>query len=224
MKVINRVEFNDIYNDVEIGQAYWYIIHTFSLRYPYRPTPKDKHQWKRFFDLLEHLLPCESCRTYYKMFRETYPLENNMNNTLDLFQWTYMLHNFVNDKLGKIFTLDMKTAFNIYYNNGFESDKFVQFLLLLAINFDVFSQRIHVTQKDYLDFIEVCLDIIDIEDSAIIRSKVLPISLDKQRLIQHIISCFKNYLIWIQKYLKVYLSDNYKYKCRQCTIECCIIS
>jgi hypothetical protein len=73
--------------------------------YPLNPTTKQKKYYKRYFKLFAYVLPCEHCRFHYKIaiskgpYKLTKLVFDNRNN---LTKWLYDIHNYVNEKLGKI--------------------------------------------------------------------------------------------------------------------------
>ena len=48
------------------GPALWMVIHCISLNYPLVPTQIDKQRYRAWFEGLQHVLPCGTCRTNFK--------------------------------------------------------------------------------------------------------------------------------------------------------------
>jgi hypothetical protein len=224
MKSNGKIEFSNIYSDDKVGQAYWYVIHYFAILYPDRPTISDRSIWHRFYTLLADLLPCNTCQEDYLRFQEDAPIADYLDCSFTLFDWSYRLHNYINKKLDKNFTIELTRCYGLYRLVCFDSDKFVQFLLLLAINYDTFSKRTRVSNTLYLRFIETCLAIIPADDGERLRKKMFPLELDrsKERLIRSVISCFSNYWLWVKKLSKIYLFKEHRYLCDQCVTDCCL--
>lgn len=74
------------------GPSAWQLIHSVGLVYPKSPTPSEQKIFYDFFDSLQYVLPCKHCRKSYSGFYKDIDLHN-------LYEWTWKLHNKVNDKL-----------------------------------------------------------------------------------------------------------------------------
>ena len=55
-----------------------------------------------FFQTLSSVLPCQKCREDYKKFLETYPIENSLNDSEDLWLWIFHLRKNMNPNLAKL--------------------------------------------------------------------------------------------------------------------------
>jgi len=65
------------YNDPKIwGKHFWYVIDNIADRYPSKPTNKIFSHTKIFFDNLQYILPCETCKAHYKQILLKYPIKN----------------------------------------------------------------------------------------------------------------------------------------------------
>lgn len=82
-------------NTKKWGKHIWKSIHF--LTYPYKNKKCNLKNYKIFFDSLGYILPCIYCRNSYKIFCQEQPL--TLYEPLDIFYWTYCIHNKVNDKL-----------------------------------------------------------------------------------------------------------------------------
>lgn len=76
------------------GPSAWGLIHSVGLVYPKKPTQNEKELFFNFFDSLKYVIPCKHCKESYSKFYLDIDLDN-------LLEWTYLLHNKVNDKLRK---------------------------------------------------------------------------------------------------------------------------
>ena len=56
------------------GKHAWYLMHRITMYYPTEPTAKHKQDMKLFFDFMQRILPCETCRDGFKRKLETVPL------------------------------------------------------------------------------------------------------------------------------------------------------
>ena len=84
------------------GPALWSTLHIMTFNYPQNPTDYEKQQYYQFFQALQYVLPCDSCRKHYgKGINETYPIQPALKNRDTLTRWLVMFHNVVNQRLGK---------------------------------------------------------------------------------------------------------------------------
>ncbi len=83
------------------GPIFWHTIHIVALGYPIAPTETDKAAARQFYESLATLIPCPICREHYKMNLEVLPIQNSLNTRSELVEWTWEMHNLVNDQLGK---------------------------------------------------------------------------------------------------------------------------
>ncbi len=83
------------------GPIFWMTIHIVALGYSENPSYSEKKAAKEFFESLQHLLPCPTCREHYIENLKERPITPFLDNRRDLFKWTVELHNAVNKKLGK---------------------------------------------------------------------------------------------------------------------------
>lgn len=77
-------------------------MHVVALGYPYNASDVVKKEYAAFYNSLKTILPCVICRDGYVSIIEAHPVEQALGNTEDLFNWTVMVHNMVNDKLGRL--------------------------------------------------------------------------------------------------------------------------
>lgn len=84
------------------GPHLWKSIHYIALGFPVKPSATDKANYKAFFMNLPEVLPCFSCAQNYKRhLGEIPPIDDFMESSNRLFEWTWRLHNVVNKDLGK---------------------------------------------------------------------------------------------------------------------------
>lgn len=83
------------------GVRFWLSIHFIS--YPYPNKQCDPKYYDIFFESLGNVLPCIYCRNSYKGFCHELPYKHFLldcdNDSKEIFYWTYLIHNKVNDKL-----------------------------------------------------------------------------------------------------------------------------
>ena len=111
-----------LYNPDEIdktrwGMAYWILLHIIAKYLPANSKGEIPHEAKLIFmdfiRCLQRLLPCEKCRGHMAEQLKNYPIEKYLNNRQDAFTFTVILHNAVNESLGKP-KMDVKKAWMLY--------------------------------------------------------------------------------------------------------------
>ena len=142
------------------GPKTWIYTHTVAQNY--KPDLQMKWVYKKFFTILQDILPCKYCRASYKEFIVQLPMEPHMNTKREFVQWFYTIHNKVNDKLrkqGYIHTRDpsLKCIYKKYsrilqsvmdLSDTKSSDCMWYFLHTVSFNFD---PKLHSPQK-YVEF------------------------------------------------------------------------
>lgn len=79
------------------GPKVWETIHILAITY----TPEKKQAFKQFINDLTVLLPCDECRLHLKSNLKKIPLDHYLTNNRQLFLWSYLLHDLVNQQLNK---------------------------------------------------------------------------------------------------------------------------
>ena len=83
--------------DPEIwGPHAWQFLHSITLSYPDNPTLEDKNNHAQFFNSIQNILPCQSCRDHYTQNLQDLPIEQHLDNKESLFRWLVDIHNRVN--------------------------------------------------------------------------------------------------------------------------------
>jgi hypothetical protein len=99
------------------GSHAWKFMHYVTLGYPEKPTAEQKNNYKNFFILLKHVLPCSKCAKHYEENLTKHPLTDDiLNNKNKFIKWCIDLHNIVNKMLNKKI-LSYDEAYNILINN-----------------------------------------------------------------------------------------------------------
>jgi hypothetical protein len=98
------------------GPSNWKTIHNIALGYPMKPSETDKVQYRRFFELMGDVLPCDICSKNYKKHFKELSIDTYLDTRENLFKWTYLLHNMVNKELKKK-EIKYEDAIYIYTNN-----------------------------------------------------------------------------------------------------------
>lgn len=83
------------------GPNAWATIHLICLGAP-DVLGADQLSYKKFFDALPYVLPCEKCRKHLIQHLEKHPMDAALaGGKSTLFTWSVELHNAVNEMLGK---------------------------------------------------------------------------------------------------------------------------
>ena len=76
------------------GPPFWVSIHSTAAAY----KPEKAAAFKRFIQSLPELLPCEECCKNLAANLVKHPVDNYLRNNHDLFMWSYILHDAVNQE------------------------------------------------------------------------------------------------------------------------------
>jgi hypothetical protein len=85
------------------GPAGWIFLHSIAQNYPLSPSEEQIKNYREFFRLVGHVLPCRYCRESYQQFinqPDTELNEKAMLNRENFTKWLYLIHNKINKKLG----------------------------------------------------------------------------------------------------------------------------
>lgn len=115
------------------GPHGWKFMHYVALGYPDKPTLQDKNNYKFFYNNLTNILPCKKCKIHYSKNIKDNPIDNNLDNKNDLFEWTVDIHNMVNRENNKtVYTYEQ--AYNIYNKQYIEKyDEIYKLIILILI-------------------------------------------------------------------------------------------
>ena len=84
------------------GPHGWKFIHYVTLSYPQNPTEENKTNFKNFFTLLQHVLPCKICANHYAENLKKLPLTDEVLSSRDsLVKCAIDIHNIVNESKNK---------------------------------------------------------------------------------------------------------------------------
>lgn len=99
------------------GPSLWFTLHIISLNYPTDPTAEDKRQYKKFFDSLQHVLPCGICRqNLCSNLSCTGYGPHVFDSRTTLARFVHKLHQCVNKMLGKKYTVPFEEMRDTYEN------------------------------------------------------------------------------------------------------------
>ena len=81
------------------GPSGWNLFHNVAINYS--PSRENKALYRAFYESFKQILPCKYCRQSYSTFFDATPIDRFLVSSEQLFYWTYLMHNKVNDKLRK---------------------------------------------------------------------------------------------------------------------------
>jgi len=99
------------------GGAAWKFLHTVALAYPANPTAAHKSDYRNFFLSIGNVLPCETCSGNFQEHIKKHNIDNYLGHPHDLFEWTVLIRNEVQIKLGKPL-LNAETIRESFYNEN----------------------------------------------------------------------------------------------------------
>ena len=130
------------------GEYMWHTIHFVSLGYPNNPSDIDKTNYKNFYENLQNVLPCDECAKHLEQNLKKLPVTNYLSSREKLFEWTVLIHNKVNKKLGRR-EWNVKEAHKYYtdplfnlknsakcFNNSYLFISVLLFIIILIILFN----------------------------------------------------------------------------------------
>lgn len=108
----------EIYNPYKItkrfwGNIIWKFIHYQALYQPNNLSEEQKYYFKQMMSALAFLLPCKLCRNHLKEHLHEFPINSYLSTNIEIFRWTFILHNRVNKSTGKS-VLSYEQAIKLY--------------------------------------------------------------------------------------------------------------
>ena len=84
------------------GPSLWFVLHIISLNYPMAPSARNRREYRKFFDSLQHVLPCGICRdNLCRNLKCTGYGPHVFKSRSTLSRFVHKLHNCVSGMLGK---------------------------------------------------------------------------------------------------------------------------
>lgn len=83
------------------GKQYWGFLFSTALGYPRNPDIDTQHNYFRHYFNLANVLPCKRCQHNYENHLRKLPLNFHLHSRIALLNWVLLLHNEVNNTLGK---------------------------------------------------------------------------------------------------------------------------
>lgn len=76
------------------GKHGWFFLESVIIGYPEKPTEHDKSRFKKWFTLIQYVLPCEKCRYNYRRHLQEHPLNDKiLSCKRKLMEWMIQIHN-----------------------------------------------------------------------------------------------------------------------------------
>jgi len=98
------------------GKAGWKFLFSIALGFPQKPDFQKIHNYTRFFNYLQYVLPCEICRLHYASNLNQITIDPYMTSRDNLFLWVLKMHNLVNKQIGKP-PITRADVIRIYFDN-----------------------------------------------------------------------------------------------------------
>ena len=98
----------------KFGPGTWYTLHVFAIS---ANTEAKKEAFISFVSDLSSNMWCSVCQEHFSRYIQEHPLGPYKNKKYGLFEWTWRLHNTVNERLGKP-QLSFGEALKIYTEKG----------------------------------------------------------------------------------------------------------
>ncbi len=80
-----------------VGPNAWRVLHSYAAGY----SPDQKNDFTKLVKTLTETFQCTTCLQNFKKKLEIVPLEPYLTNNHDLFFWTYVMHDMVNQAISK---------------------------------------------------------------------------------------------------------------------------
>ncbi len=87
------------------GPHFWNTLHLTTFAYPDNPNDADKLAYKNFYLSFGGALPCYNCSISCLNYTNGCDINSALMNRDSLIKWGFNLHNIVNEKLGKKYTV-----------------------------------------------------------------------------------------------------------------------
>lgn len=74
------------------GPGGWKLLHTISFGVPEKATIKEIEKYRKFYEMIQYILPCEKCRNNYKEHIKEFPIKT-ITTKETCKRWLYNIHN-----------------------------------------------------------------------------------------------------------------------------------
>jgi len=110
------------------GPRLWGVLHTLCLTGTITPE---------FVQEFAHIIPCPSCAMHFRDLLEAFPFEN----ALDKFEWSVLVHNQVNERIGKP-TISVQKARDVWSRRTSPQFDFKILLIILFVTLVILFARL----------------------------------------------------------------------------------
>ena len=165
------------------GPDAWNFLHCISANYPVKPTSLQKNSYRKFFNILKHILPCIYCRrSLVKYYREI-PIMGYLSSGRCLRYWLFLIHNRVNNKLKKAYknpTLKDVNKHYKKYHHGLKKGNYPGWDFIYCICFNYQDDTSLHRYKKFFTYLQVVLPYKDMRESYCEYLKENPIELENR--------------------------------------------
>lgn len=99
------------------GRSGWIFLFSVALCFPENPSFQQIHNYTRFFNYLQYVLPCEICRLHYAGHLNQVKIDQYVTSRDNLFLWVLKVHNLVNKQTGKP-SITRADVLRIYFDDN----------------------------------------------------------------------------------------------------------
>lgn len=114
------------------GPRFWYLLHKITYTYPVQPTNSEFNYYHRYFCLLQFVIPCTYCASFYRKSILSRSFRNSLSGRQEVIDWFRDHHNRLNQQNGgriyQGFEVDMmyeSSPFNHEFTNELVNYLFV---------------------------------------------------------------------------------------------------
>lgn len=84
------------------GPVLWDTMHVIAAAYPHEPTAEDKQRYSDYYNSIQYILPCETCKEHFQNIMKRFPLtDTNLASRRALSEYILYLRNEVNEAIGR---------------------------------------------------------------------------------------------------------------------------
>ena len=137
------------------GPWAWHLLHSVSINDQEKISPEEIDDYILFYKTIGRILPCVMCRYHYDMLTRNRPLYSSNLTRAKLIEWTWQLHNYVNEITNKDIKVSLKE--NIQLNKAVDNKQIFNFLnsLFNYINLEMSFEEL----LTYLTFLKTMSNI-----------------------------------------------------------------
>lgn len=97
------------------SKAFWTTMFAVALNYPLEPLINDQYNYKRFYEDVQYILPCDRWKRMYRHALRRMPINPFLREgRKSLFYWVLKIHNIISDKR-ELPQLTKEDVFRVYF-------------------------------------------------------------------------------------------------------------